>query len=167
MGADDGRISKHPSRHPRQSRWNTCLWRCWDQRSRWGRPTVARLDPMVSPRLRAEPQPRASQDDSLHQVEDRENNGGQESQMPAAKAKAMANHGPIMEPEMPWAEHETVNQRLDQFQERMGNLENALHQILVHLLPTSRRRWACRPFHWPRSSSIHGTLSRTIERFSS
>lgn len=55
----------------------------------------------------------------------------------AAKSKAMPmpSHVSTMETNMPWMEDDVVTQRLDQFQERMGNLENALHQILVHLTP--------------------------------
>ena len=40
-----------------------------------------------------------------------------------------------MDIETPWIKNDAVNQRMDQFQERMGNLENALHQILMHLTP--------------------------------
>lgn len=57
-----------------------------------------------------------------------------------AKAKSHPACGPAMEPEAPWIEDGAVNARMEQIRERMGNLENALHQILIHLTPN----WAIR-----------------------
>lgn len=52
-----------------------------------------------------------------------------------AKAKSQPARGSVPEPDSPWIVDDATNSRVDQIQERMGNLENALNQILIYLTP--------------------------------